>query len=546
MVDAREYHERTKHSPRELRADDFELDFANRPRPSKEYVDLPRRSLGTVSTPPETPALQAIATATAEPNETPDGDTDPIDLTTLCHYAAGVTKTLEVRGETATFRAAACTGKLYHVYLYAITGDLDGSDGADGIDAGVYHYDPDTDEFHVLREGDYRGVLADAAGDYRGIADAPVTIVATSEWWRNAWKYRNRTYRHAFWDSGTILANLLAVAHASGHRAEVVTGFADDSVARLLGLDPDDEAPLELVAVGRDDSEADARTVEPIDPIDPATELASDPVDYPLLADVWRASRLSDGETVVEWRERFAGDDGSTPFGTHPPGDSEGREASLKQSARSAGDGDRIALDPVDEDTASSRPIENTIGRRGSLREYSHEPISSRKFATVLDRALGGVPLDCFGDSEDSGPDEPAEPSTLVDCYCLVHAVEGVPTGAYQYHPAENVLERIGDTDRETAGHLALDQSVVGDAAANVYLLADVEAIVEQVGNRGYRLAQLAAGIRLGRLYLATYAHRTLGGRGFTFYDDRVTEHLSPRAANQTPMTLFALGEPAE
>ncbi|PSP73825.1 dehydrogenase, partial [Halobacteriales archaeon QH_9_66_26] len=157
MVDAREYHERTKHSPRKLRADDFELDFSNRPRPSKAYVDLPRRSLGPVTTPPDVPALEAIATATAEPGGAPGGDPGTIDLATLCHYAAGVTKTLEVRGKTAAFRAAACTGKLYHIDLYAITGDLDGGGNDEGgIDAGVCHYDPDTDEFHVLREGDYR------------------------------------------------------------------------------------------------------------------------------------------------------------------------------------------------------------------------------------------------------------------------------------------------------------------------------------------------------------------------------------------------------
>ena len=68
----------------------------------------------------------------------------------------------------------------------------------------------------------------------------------------------------------------------------------------------------------------------------------------------------------------------------------------------------------------------------------------------------------------------------------------------------------------------------------------------QAVGNRGYRLAQLEAGIGLGRLYLATYAHLALGGRGFTFYDDLVTEHLSPRGASQTPMTLFAFGRPPE
>jgi SagB-type dehydrogenase family enzyme len=430
-----------------------------------------------------------------------------------------VTKELEMGGQEMRFRAASCTGKLYHIDLYAVCGNCGGFDAGvyhfdpqtDGFDAGVYHFDPQTDGFDVLREADYRGVLAQAAGGKKSVTEAPVTFVAMSTWWRNAWKYRNRTYRHAFWDSGTILANLLAAAHGLGQRAEVVTGFADEPVARLLGLDSDKEAPLELVSVGHGDSALDSREIETIDPAE--VPLSDHVEEYPLVTDAWRQSTLSDGKAAREWRERFATDDS---FGTH-----------------SLGDGEQIDLNPVDADTASARPIGNTIERRGSLREYSHEPISARKFATVLDRALRGIPADYFGPEGARG---------LVDSYCLVHAIKGIPSGNYQYHPEENVLECIAETDRETAGHIALDQPVVGDAAANVYLMADVDAIVERFGNRGYRLAQLEGGITLGRLYLATYAHRRLGGRGFTFYDDRVTDHLSPRAANQTPMTMFAFG----
>ena len=198
-----------------------------------------------------------------------------------------------------------------------------------------------------------------------------------------------------------------------------------------------------------------------------------------------------------------------------------------------------VDLDPVDSETASARPVGNTIERRGSLREYSHDPISDRLFATVLDRAFRGLPLD-LQTGAIAGTD------SLVDVYTLVHAVDGIEAGAYQYHPSEDVLERLGDTSREAAGRLALGQSVVGDAAANVYVMADVEAIVAAAGNRGYRVAQLVGGLSLGRLYLATYAHRKIGGRGFTFFDDMVTEHLAPRAAGQTPMTLFAFGKPAD
>ena len=507
MVDAREYHERTKHSPESVRSDGFSLDHSNRPRPTKRYEDLPRISLPEPERPPDEPALSAIATATAAPGSAPDPD--PIDARTihaLCHYAAGITKELEIRGRRTRFRAASCTGKLYHVDLYAVVGDLD------GLDAGVYHFDPETGSFDVLREGDYRGNLARASGDRSGVSDAPVTFVAASEWWRNAWKYRERTYRHAFWDSGTILANLLAVAHAGGHRAEVVAGFADDPVADLLGIDPGEEAPLELVPVGEDDPAPEPRAVDAIDPGE--VPLSEEVVDYPLVPDAWRQSRLEDGQVVRTWRERF--------------------DSSVGTPDRAHDDGDIVDLDPVDAETASSRPIGATIERRGSLREYSHDAISARKFATVLDRALRGVPTDCAG------------AGGLVEYYCLVHAVDGIPSGSYRYHPGETVLERLGDADRRTAGHLALDQGVVGDAAANVYCLADVDAIVDRLGDRGYRVAQLIGGVALGRLYLATYAHRALGGRGFTFYDDLVTEHFSPSAADLTPMTLFAFGTPAE
>jgi SagB-type dehydrogenase family enzyme len=508
MVDAREYHERTNHSLESIRGDTFSLNYANKPRPYKVYEKLPQRSLPEPTRSPDNPALSAITTSTDIPRDIAQSSLDAQAVHTLCHYATGITKELERQGQRMQFRAASCTGKLYHVDLYAVTGNID------GLAPGVYHFDPHTESFDVLREGDYRGVLARATSNHSAVSNAPVTFVATSEWWRNAWKYRERTYRHAFWDSGTILANLLAVAHGNGHQASVVTGFADDLVAQLLDVDPTDEAPLELVPIGSSDPTPDSPPVTPINSEE--TPLSQNPVEYPLVADAWEQSTLGDGEAVQSWRDHVQ-DVSKDAFGRH-----------------GSGDGELISLDPVDTETASSRPVWSTIERRGSLREYSHDSISSRQFATILDRALRGIPTDCFDSERIDG---------LVDCYCLVHAVDNIPSGAYQYHPDAQTLERLSDINRRTAGHLALDQPVVGDAAVNVYLMADIDAIVETTGNRGYRVAQLEGGIGLGRLYLATYAHRALGGRGFTFYDDLVTDFFSPRAANQTPMTLFAFGK---
>ena len=80
--------------------------------------------------------------------------------------------------------------------------------------------------------------------------NAPCVIVSASTFWRNAWKYQARAYRHCYWDNGTILANLLAAAAARKIPAKVVLGFVDATVNQLLGLDSRREAPLSLVALG--------------------------------------------------------------------------------------------------------------------------------------------------------------------------------------------------------------------------------------------------------------------------------------------------------
>ncbi|WP_222915892.1 SagB family peptide dehydrogenase [Natrinema sp. SYSU A 869] len=516
-----DYHEQTKHSPRSVREGGHGLDFDNKPRPYKEYTDLPAVPIAERIRPPQQPALSTIT------ESTPDGDSrrgrspDLETVATLCYYAAGITKRIDKQGHSLRFRAAATTGALYHVDLYVVCGDLAGDDEADAstadLEAGVYHFDPRTLSLDVLREGDYRGVLANASGD-TGVADAPLSVVATSTWWRNAWKYGDRTFRHAFWDSGTTLANLLAVAHALDHRADIVTGFADRPIVDLLGLEPEREAPLEIVPIGAGDtvpkSDSDPADIESINP--DTEPLSPTEKSFPLIHDAWAAGTLESGAAADSWRSgRPAGS-----IGTRDPGD-----------------GERIALEPVDAETASSRPLHRTIRRRGSCREYARESISFRKLSTVLDRAVRGVPMDVGRQGD--------PPLSFVDPYLIVNGVDGLESGTYQYHPAAGELERLRTGEcRSEAGHLALDQRLAADAAVCIYFLTDLAELVDALGDRGYRAAQLEASLTAGRLYLGTYAHRTLGGTGLTFYDDIVTDFFEPRAGGQTPMFLYTMGRP--
>jgi SagB-type dehydrogenase family enzyme len=162
-------------------------------------------------------------------------------------------------GGEVFYRAAACTGALYHIDLYVVCAGL-----AD-LDAGVYQFGPHDFALRRLRAGDHRATLVAAAAGEPSVGDAPVVLVYTSTFWRNAWKYRARAYRHCFWDAGTILANLLAVASATGQPARVVQAVVDAEVNRLLDLDGEREVTLGLVARERatDAAPAPPRSARP-------------------------------------------------------------------------------------------------------------------------------------------------------------------------------------------------------------------------------------------------------------------------------------------
>jgi len=119
-----------------------------------------------------------------------------------------------------------------------------------GLDAGVYHFNPADVSLRLLRKGNFRGNLAQATGMEPVVAHAPATVICTGIYWRNAWKYQARTYRHFGWDNGTLLANMLAVSAASGLSAEIVLGFVDTEVNRLLDLDTRREVSFCLVPIG--------------------------------------------------------------------------------------------------------------------------------------------------------------------------------------------------------------------------------------------------------------------------------------------------------
>lgn len=468
------------------------MDPENRPEPFKAYEGATRVALPT--------DFDESSLSAADVLDGRVGGPSGFGLSRLAHllfFCGGVTRTTERGGRRAYFRTAPSAGNLHPLETYVVVGDMD------GLDAGLYHVDYLTFSLDLLRPGDRRSSLAEAAAA-PDIATSPATVVVTGITWRTAWKYAERGLRHVYWDTGTMLANLVAVADGTGLPAELFLGFDDAGVADLLGVDGETEFPVVLARLGAPSAASpstSAAAPASAEPVPSSAPLSPRPFRFPLGIAAHGAGALAGGEAVTQWRAAAAG---------APSGDT----AFLSEAAP-ATDG---------------AGIEEVILRRGSTRLFRQESIAREHLEWPLAVATRPIP----GDAWASG--------SLLDLYLSIHSVAGLEPGRYRAVDGKLVLEADDSEEhaREKSQALCCDQPLGGDGAVTVYECVDLEGMLDRLGGRGYRAAQIEAGVIAGRLHLAAYA-AGLGATSLTFFDDEVRETFGAQADG---MLVTCLGVP--
>src|ERR1700730_17376031 len=128
------YHNATKHSTESVRSNPHYLDWENQPLSFKIYSELQPIPLPEHLSSAPLPSLEAISAieAPAEKEALPSIQT----MAEIFYLSAGITRRRTYPGGEILFRAAACTGALYHIDLYLVCADLP------GLPAGVYHFGP--------------------------------------------------------------------------------------------------------------------------------------------------------------------------------------------------------------------------------------------------------------------------------------------------------------------------------------------------------------------------------------------------------------------
>lgn len=169
------------------------------------------------------------------------------ELSQLLWAAYGVNKPVPGGPEflRGGLKTAPSAGALYPLELYAVVGEVD------GLEAGVYRYQPEDHRLVLISRGDHRADLADAALGQPWILKAPVSIVYSAVFARTTGKYGPRgRERYVPMDVGHSGQNVYLQCAALGLGTVSVGAFLDPNVKLAVGMTRSEE-PLYVMPVGR-------------------------------------------------------------------------------------------------------------------------------------------------------------------------------------------------------------------------------------------------------------------------------------------------------
>lgn len=440
---------------------------------------------------PKRPAVaRALPVVAGRPPGAATGALDEGALARLLWHTVGVS----AWAGGIPFRTSPSSGALFATELYLLT-----RPGA-AVPAGLWHYDVPGHALHPIAPP------ADAVG-LPGVGELPpdalALVVATALYRRSGHKYRDRTYRYVLGDLGHALENLRVAALREGLRPTLLPAFDEQRIAGTLGLDEAEEGVLAVMLL----QPPTATALPPLQPAawQPPPLAAASPERLGLTHAIHRATSLR------RWGDGPAAH--TTPAPTPGPVPLPAGAVRLPDTASALGD-------PL--------PL---IARRRSVRRYARTPLALADLAAVLASMARPAP----------------QLSAAVRIDVIALAVEGLPPGAWRYHPPAHALEprlRHGDDVRRRARAAGLDQDVIGEAAAVLVLSVDHTVIALDAAGaaRGYRHAFLESGLVGERVYLEAGA-RGLGTCAVgAFYDDEAAALAGTRPDREWVLHFAALG----
>jgi SagB-type dehydrogenase family enzyme len=141
-------------------------------------------------------------------------------------------------------RTAPSAGALYPLEIYLLAGNVT------DLPVGIYHYKPRNHELILIREGDIRQNMFEAALQQSAVKDAAIVLVICADYDRTTVKYGQRGIQYVHMEVGNVSQNVYLQVESLDLGTVFIGAFHDDEVKAVLQI-RDEENPLGLMPVGR-------------------------------------------------------------------------------------------------------------------------------------------------------------------------------------------------------------------------------------------------------------------------------------------------------
>ncbi|MEV6529876.1 nitroreductase family protein [Streptomyces sp. NPDC051639] len=403
-------------------------------------------------------------------------------------------------------RGTASGGGLYPIGVHWIS-------GASGpLTPGVYYYDTPRHRVTRLLSGDVSAEVRAAVGDLEEAAGTDQFLVLGVTFWQNSFKYNSFCYHAVTMDIGALVQTWRMWARAHGLHLGSALWFDEPRLGRLLGLTPEDDGVFAVVPL-RWTGTAPAAPAPPT----PGARVRRVPDEKSRRLLAFPTLRRIHAATLAGADDR------------PEPGVLDGALAAP------AGRGDRVPL-------PAPAPLEVTVRRalrerRSSFGRFtSAEPLDAARLSVTLRAAVAAGTLDSDTESPGGAP--------LARLCVFVNHVRDVPPGLYEYDrdTGELVVMRTGDHGPFLQENYFLANYNVEQAAAVLVPVARTHAVMDAVGDRGYRLVNAVVGAIAQAVYTSSAAAGTGCGVALGFDSVSFEEELGLAERGEIPLLIMMIG----
>lgn len=139
-------------------------------------------------------------------------------------------------------RTAPSAGALYPLEVYLLAGEIE------GLEPGLYHYDPADHSISQRKAKDLRGEVTEASLNQDQILKAPATLIIAAVYERTTRKYGERGVRYVHQEVGSVCQNIHLQAESLNLGTVWIGAFDDQEVKEALGIA---EEPVAIMPVGK-------------------------------------------------------------------------------------------------------------------------------------------------------------------------------------------------------------------------------------------------------------------------------------------------------